>query len=49
MASLAQIHRDGGSELRHSLKGLAMSLPELFFVNIRKGSFPGLPEPWTPH
>lgn len=36
---------DSGSTLGKALKGIAVSLPELVFVNIRKGSFPHLPEP----
>ncbi|WP_367155535.1 hypothetical protein [Methylomonas sp. HYX-M1] len=33
---------DDGRHLQHSLKGAAVSLPELLFFNIRKGSFPDL-------
>ena len=33
---------DGGRHLLRSVKGVAVSLPELVFFNIRKGSFPGL-------
>jgi hypothetical protein len=33
---------DGGDNLHKSLKGIFVSLPELLFCNIRKGSFPGL-------
>lgn len=33
---------DSGRNLRNGLKGAAVSLPELAFFNIRKGSFPGL-------
>ncbi|WP_426992105.1 hypothetical protein [Methylomonas sp. CM2] len=33
---------DSGRNLRNGLKGAAVSLPELVFFNIRKGSFPGL-------
>ena len=43
---------DGGATLWAGLKGALFSLPELFFQNIRKGSFEhvrrgGLPEPVT--
>jgi hypothetical protein len=43
---------DGGATLWAGLKGVLFSLPELFFQNIRKGSFEhirreGLPEPVT--
>ena len=34
---------DSGENLRKSLKGVFVSIPELFFFNIRKGSFPLLP------
>jgi len=45
---------DGGATLWAGLKGALFSLPELFFQNIRKGSFEhirreGLPEPVTRH
>lgn len=33
---------DTGKNLQKSVKGMFMSLPELFFFNIRKGSFPQL-------
>ncbi|MBD9357817.1 hypothetical protein [Methylomonas albis] len=33
---------DSGDNLHKSLKGIVVSLPELLFFNIRKGSFPGL-------
>jgi hypothetical protein len=33
---------DGGDNLHKGLKGIVVSLPELLFFNIRKGSFPGL-------
>ncbi len=33
---------DDGDNLRKGLKGIIVSLPELLFFNIRKGSFPGL-------
>jgi len=33
---------DFGENLRKSLKGIFVSVPELFFFNIRKGSFPQL-------
>lgn len=33
---------DDGDNLRKGLKGFVVSLPELLFFNIRKGSFPGL-------
>ena len=33
---------DQGENLRLGMKGLLLSLPELFFFNIRKGSFPEL-------
>jgi hypothetical protein len=33
---------DGGATLWRGLKGVAFSLPELVFVNIRKGSFDGI-------
>jgi len=33
---------DDGRHLQRSLKGIAVSLPELLFFNIRKGSFPDL-------
>lgn len=33
---------DYGHHLQKSLKGMAVSIPELFFFNIRKGSFPQL-------
>jgi hypothetical protein len=33
---------DAGHHLHKSLKGMAVSVPELLFFNIRKGSFPGL-------
>lgn len=33
---------DAGHHLQKSLKGMAVSIPELFFFNIRKGSFPRL-------
>lgn len=33
---------DGGLQLQKSLKGMAVSVPELLFFNIRKGSFPRL-------
>lgn len=33
---------DAGHHLQKSLKGMAVSVPELFFFNIRKGSFPRL-------
>lgn len=33
---------DEGENLHKSLKGIFVSLPELLFCNIRKGSFPGL-------
>ncbi|OAI06384.1 hypothetical protein A1353_09160 [Methylomonas methanica] len=33
---------DDGDNLRKGLKGIVVSLPELLFFNIRKGSFPGL-------
>lgn len=39
---------DSGQQLQKGLKGLAVSLPELFFFNIRKGSFPYLlPTAWA--
>jgi len=34
---------DGGANLWQGAKGVLVSLPELFFFNIRKGSFPDLP------
>lgn len=34
-----------GETLRQGMKGMAMSLPELLFFNIRKGSFPNV-VPW---
>jgi len=34
---------DGGGNLWQGAKGALISLPELFFFNIRKGSFPDLP------
>lgn len=33
---------DSGENLSHSLTGIFVSIPELFFVNIRKGTFPQL-------
>jgi hypothetical protein len=33
---------DAGHQLQKSLKGVAVSIPELLFFNIRKGSFPRL-------
>ena len=33
---------DAGHQLQKSLKGIAVSVPELLFFNIRKGSFPNL-------
>ena len=36
---LATLPLDGGATLRAGLKGALFSLPELFFQNIRKGSF----------
>jgi hypothetical protein len=33
---------DSGQNLQQSLKGIVVSVPELFFFNIRKGSFPRL-------
>lgn len=33
---------DAGHQLQKSLKGIAVSVPELLFFNIRKGSFPRL-------
>ncbi|MBD9360643.1 hypothetical protein [Methylomonas fluvii] len=33
---------DDGDNLHKGLKGIVVSLPELLFFNIRKGSFPGL-------
>ncbi len=40
---------DDGHNLKQGLKGMLVSLPELMFFNIRKGSFPNLlPEPVTP-
>jgi hypothetical protein len=40
---LASWPRDGGGNLWQGAKGALISLPELFFFNIRKNSFPGLP------
>ncbi len=42
MAGLLTLPWDGGENLRLGAKGALISLPELFFFNIRKGSFPGL-------
>ncbi|MCX7112301.1 MAG: hypothetical protein NTX45_19670 [Proteobacteria bacterium] len=42
MAGLLTLPWDGGENLRLGVKGALISLPELFFFNIRKGSFPGL-------
>ncbi len=39
---------DRGENLLQGTKGALMSLPELFFFNIRKGSFPGLHGPVEP-
>lgn len=39
---MAALPWDAGKNLQKSLKGIAVSLPELFFFNIRKGSFPQL-------
>lgn len=36
---------DAGQNLRQGVKGFLISLPELFFFNIRKGSYPALPGP----
>ena len=41
MAGLLTLPWDGGENLRMGTKGALISLPELFFFNIRKGSFPG--------
>jgi len=39
---------DLGGNLRQGVKGALVSLPELLFFNIRKGSFPGLRSPEEP-
>jgi hypothetical protein len=46
MTGLATLPWDSGKNLRQGAKGLLMSLPELLFFNIRKGSYPVLP--WSP-
>lgn len=41
---------DGGARAMRGLRGIAMSVPELFFFSVRKGSFvvaPGWPPPGT--
>jgi hypothetical protein len=43
LSGLLALPWDGGENLRMGVKGVLISLPELFFFNIRKGSFPGLP------
>ena len=43
LSGLLTLPWDGGKNLRLGVKGALISLPELFFFNIRKGSFPGLP------
>jgi len=39
VAGMIALPVDGGKTLWAGLKGVVFSLPELFFVNIRKGSF----------
>lgn len=46
MAGLLTLPWDSGRNLRQGAKGLLMSLPELVFFNIRKGSYTVLP--WSP-
>lgn len=41
---LATLPWDSGESFKQGAKGILNSLPELFFFNIRKGSFPGLVE-----
>lgn len=41
VSGLLTLPWDGGENLRLGIKGALISLPELFFANIRKGSFPG--------
>jgi hypothetical protein len=46
---LAQLPVDAGAALHNGTRGILMSLPELVFVNIRKGSYKFvLPEQWPP-
>ncbi|QSA96318.1 hypothetical protein [Methylococcus sp. EFPC2] len=42
LTGLLALPWDSGENLRLSLKGVFVSIPELFFFNIRKGSFPYL-------
>ena len=37
---------DAGTTLRRALTGFAASVPEIFFVSVRKGSFPFAPHRW---
>lgn len=39
---LLNLSRDGGRSLWQGAKGMLISLPELFFFNIRKGTYPGI-------
>ena len=47
VAGLAWSPMDGGELLVSSLRGALFSLPELGFVNVRKGSMPILPRSWV--
>ena len=47
VAGLAWSPMDGGELLVSSLRGALFSLPELGFVNLRKGSMPILPRSWV--
>lgn len=42
LSGLATLPFDGGKSLASGISGMLMSLPELVFVNIRKGSYPYL-------
>jgi hypothetical protein len=40
---------DAGTTLRRALNGVASSVPEIFFISIRKGSFPFASQHWLDH
>ncbi len=45
-AGLVLLPFDRGRTLRTAARGIVFSLPELVFVNVRKGSFPFAPRSW---
>lgn len=48
LVGLLSLPLDGGTRLGQALEGLLYSLPELLFINLRKGSYGEAEGPYTP-